>query len=129
MSGPKIVKRYSTAFRQKVVTEIETGKLTVPQARKLYDITGIGTIENWIKKLGKQHLLNQVVRIEMKDERDKLRQLEKEKRLLESALAQAQVKIICLEELIKCAETELNLDLKKNFGTQPPATRSAGSRR
>jgi len=37
-------KRYSTAFARKVVWEVETGKLSVQQARRLYDIGGGSTI-------------------------------------------------------------------------------------
>ena len=118
MSGQKIVIRYSQAFKQKVVSEIESGKITVAEARKIYDITGIGTIENWIKKLGKNHLLTKVVRIEMKDEHDKIKQLERHQQQLESALAQAHLKIICLESLLESVEDHYRIDVKKNFGTQ-----------
>ena len=55
MSGQAIVIRYSTAFKQKVVSEIESGQITVAQARKVYDIRGGETIPRWIKKLGKNH--------------------------------------------------------------------------
>ena len=111
----KTTKRYSFGFRQKVVDEIERGKLTVNQARYLYDISGGQTIQNWIKKLGKLHLLNKVVRIEMKDEVSRLKQLEKEKKELESALAQAHLKLVTYESIIEIAEEEFGVDLKKNL--------------
>lgn len=118
MSGQKIVIRYSSAFKQKVVSEIESGKLTIADAKKIYDIKGNGTIENWIKKLGKNHLLTKVVRVEMKHEKDKIKQLERQKQQLESALAQAHLKNICLESMIECVEEHYHIDVKKNFGTQ-----------
>lgn len=130
MSGQRIIKRYSLAFKQKVVSEIESGKLSVSGARKVYDITGIGTIENWLKKLGKSHLLNRVVRIEMIDEKDKIKELKREKSALESALAQTQLKFLAMESLLEAAEAHYGLDfkkLKKNFGTKrsvPPSTKS-----
>lgn len=108
--------RYSMAFRQKVVSEIESGQLSLPQAQRVYGINGNGTISSWISKLGKNHLLNKVVRIEMRDEKDKVKELEKEKRKLESALAQSQLKIIALESLIDLAGEKYNTDIKKNFG-------------
>ena len=116
MSQEKITLRYSLAFRQKVVSEIESGRLNVHQARKIYDIRGCGTIENWIRKFGKNELLGKVVRIEMNDEKDKVKQLEKEKRELESALAQAHLRNIALESLIEAAEEHFQMDIKKNFG-------------
>jgi len=111
----KITKVYSIAFKQKVISEIEVGKLTKEGARKLYGIRGGSTISGWIKKFGKLHLLNKVVRIEMKDELSRLKQLEKEKKELESALAQAHLKLIVYESIIDVAEEELGIDLKKNL--------------
>lgn len=116
LSTQRIQLRYSLAFRQKVVSEIESGRLSIAEARRVYDIKGWGTISGWLKKLGKYHLLNRVVRIEMKDEKDRVRQLEKEKRELESALAQAHLKNLALEALIEIARERYNIDLKKNIG-------------
>ncbi len=114
----KITKLYSLAFKQKVISEIESGKLTRSEARKLYGISGGSTLTTWLKKLGKTYLLNKVVRIEMKDEVSKLKQLEKEKKELESALANAHLKLITYETLIEVAEEELGVDLKKNLKSE-----------
>ena len=114
----KITKLYSLAFKQKVISEIESGKLTRSEARKLYGISGGSTLNTWLKKLGKTYLLNKVVRIEMKDEVSKLKQLEKEKKELESALANAHLKLITYETLIEVAEEELGVDLKKNLKSE-----------
>jgi transposase-like protein len=105
--------RYSLAFRQKVVSEIENGKLGIAEARRLYDIGGGGTIQEWMKKLGKAHLLNKVIHIKMTDEVNKIKELEKEKKALESALAQAQLKIITLESTVKVLEEKASEKLKK----------------
>jgi transposase-like protein len=112
----RTVLRYSLAFQQKVISEIESGKLTASSARRLYDIKGADTISRWLKKFGKVHLLNQVVRIEMKDEKEKIKELERQKKQLESALAQEHLKNICLESLIECVEEHYKIDVKKNFG-------------
>lgn len=111
----KETRLYSLSFKQKVISEIESGKLTKEGARKLYGIGGGSLISVWIKKLGKLHLLNKVVRIELKDELSRLKQLEKEKKDLESALAQAHLKLIVYESIIEVAEEELGVDLKKNL--------------
>ena len=115
IKNERLTKQYSTAFKQKIVREIESGKLNINGARRLYSISGGSTIQNWIKKLGKLHLLTKVVRIELKDEISKLKQLEKEKKELESALAQAHLKLLTYESLIEVAEEELGIDLKKNL--------------
>ena len=105
---------YSTAFRQKVISEIESGRLSIEQARKIYNIGGSSTITKWIKKYGKNHLLGKRVRIEMEYEIDQIKKLEKEKTELESALAKAHVKILSLETIIESAEEDLGIDLKKS---------------
>jgi len=118
MSNRTIITRYSKAFQQKVVSEIESGKLTIAESMKLYDIRGNSTIDSWLKKYGKNHLTAKVVRVEMKDEIDRLKQLEREKRKLESALAQAHLKILGLESLIDSAEDHYQIDIKKKFDTR-----------
>lgn len=115
MRGREIY-RYSLAFQQKVVDEVESGRKSVEEARRLYEIGGSHTIARWIKKLGKNELLNRVVRIEMKDEKDRVKELEKEKRELERALAKTQVRLIAMECLVEVAEEHYKADFKKNFG-------------
>ncbi len=125
------IKRYSSAFKLKVIDEIESGKLTITGARSLYDIKGGGIIQKWIKKFGKLHLLNKVVRIELKDEVSRLKELEKQKKELESALAHAHIKLLAYETLIEVAENKLGIDLKKNLGQKQfdMLEKKAGKRR
>lgn len=129
IKNERTTKRYSSAFKQKVVIEIEGGKLSMKGARKLYSIGGGTTIQNWIKKFGKLHLLNKVIRIELKDELSKLKQLEKEKKELESALAQAHLKLLTYESLIEVAEEELGIDLKKNLKPEQLISRERRSKK
>jgi transposase-like protein len=121
----RTIKRYSIAFQRKVVSEIESGELSIGDARRLYDITGKETIQNWISKLGKNHLLNKVVRIEMKDEKERVKELEKKVRQLESALADEHIKNIVLESLVDIAREKYGIDLKKKNG-QMPSTSDTG---
>ena len=110
------IKRYSLAFRQKVVSEVESGKVTISEAKRIYDISGAQTVKLWIEKMGKNHLLAKVVRIEMQDERDVIKELKKQKKQLESALAQQVLKNLALESLIEAAGEHYGADLKKTFG-------------
>jgi transposase-like protein len=115
----RTVLRYSLAFQQKVVNEIESGKISIEDARRLYDIRGHETIQKWIRKFGKNHLLSKVVRIEMKDEKDRVKELEKRIRQLESALADEHIKNAVLESLVEIARDKYGLDLKKKSGQAP----------
>jgi transposase-like protein len=82
----RIVKRYSAAFKQQVVSEIERGEISVAEARKRYDIGGSLTIDKWLRKMGKLSLLATVVRIEMPHEVDRIKALEQQVRSLEHTL-------------------------------------------
>ena len=101
-----------------VVQEVEKGS-SINFVRKRYDIKGGGTVQRWIIKFGKDHLLNKITRIETMDEKDKLKQLELENKKLKMALADAYMAKDCLEAVIKFANEEYKTDLKKTFGDGP----------
>ena len=78
----KDIVRYSDAFKIQVVSELESGKFKcIFEARKRYAIRGVGTVENWIRKYGKNHLLNKVVRVETTTERDQMKAMKAKIRL------------------------------------------------
>jgi transposase-like protein len=106
---------YSQAFKQKVVKEIENGKYCISQARMVYDIRGKMTIQKWIKKIGKNELLGKRVRIEMRTELDKIKQLQEEKRELEKAVSKLTLKNLALETQIEILEEESGIDSKKKL--------------
>jgi transposase-like protein len=117
MSGRGSNTRYSLAFKQKIISEIENGLYTVTDAKRVYGVSEV-SIYNWLRKLGKDHLISKIVRVEMRDESDRIKELEKEKQRLETALAQAHLKILVLESTIESAEELYKVDFKKKFGTK-----------
>jgi transposase-like protein len=129
MSETRQLKRYSLAFKQKVVSEIESGKFSLSQVRRIYDIGGGGTVYNWLRKLGKDHLIDKIIRIEMKDEKDKLKELQQKNQQLESALAQTQLKLLMAEAMIESVEAHYKIDVKKTFGLTASNARTSKSRK
>lgn len=109
--------RYSIGFKQMVVNEIEGG-VKIEDVRKKYDIGSPATIPKWVHKLGKNHLLNKIVRIETMEDKNRDKEKDAEIKRLKMALADAHMAKVCLEEVIKMADVEYNTDLKKNFGEQ-----------
>lgn len=107
---------YSEAFKQKVVSEIESGKYSMEEARRVYEIGGSSTISKWIKKMGKNHIIGKVVRIEMPNEKSRIKELEDKVIKLESALARERLNTICYEGMFETAREIYGLDLKKNIG-------------
>ncbi len=116
--------RYSEAFKLQIVSELESGKLTCPnEARRRYGIKGSCTIENWIRKYGKTHLLNKVVRVETPKERDRLKEIEEENRRLKSALADAHLDLRLEKAYVEIACEVAGIDdvnsFKKKAGITP----------
>ncbi|PVD52508.1 transposase, partial [Terrimonas sp.] len=89
--------RYSISFKQKVVRELEEEGLTISEASRRYGIKGGQTIQNWLRKFGKNHLISKIVRIEMKGEKDRVKELESELKRVKLALADATMKNDMLE--------------------------------
>ena len=78
--------------------------MSIEQLRKRYGIKGAGTIQKWIRKFGREHLLNKVIRIESMEEKDRLKQLEQENKKLKMALADAYLAKDCLEVLRRAGQ-------------------------
>ena len=112
----KISIRYSISFKQKVVREVEEEGMGIKAIQRRYGIKGGSTVSRWLKQFGKNHLLNKVVRVEMKGEKDRTKELEKEIKKLKEALADAYLAKECAEKIIELANEEYKTDLKKNFG-------------
>ena len=109
-----VVKRYSTAFKQKVVSEVESGRLTVAQAQRRYGVRGGSTLYKWLERYGNHYKKAKVIRVERPGEVDRLKQLEREKQELEAALSAAYLKILRLESTLEVLEEEGHVPLKKN---------------
>ena len=115
---PRTITRYSISFKQKVVKEIEEEGLTIAQAARRYGINGGSTIQKWLLKFGKNHLLNKIVRVEMKGEKDRVKELEAENKKLKIALADATMAKYALETLVNIVDEHYQTDVKKNLGPQ-----------
>ncbi|MDR2008941.1 MAG: hypothetical protein LBQ22_00470 [Bacteroidales bacterium] len=111
----KTYNRYSICFKEKVVQEVSEGS-SISEVSRRYGIKGGATVQSRLKKFGRTELLNKVVRIEMKGEQDRLKQLEKELKTTKIALAEKTMALDAMEALVEIANRHYNTDLKKNFG-------------
>lgn len=114
----KTITRYSISFKQKVVREIEEEGLGIGEASRRYGIKGGSTIHNWLIKFGKNHLISKVVRVEMKGEKDRVKELETEIKMLKIALADTTMEKHALETLVNIVDEHYQTDVKKNLGQQ-----------
>lgn len=118
------VRRYSEAFRLQVLRELEEGKFpSASAATRAYDIRGGWTIHKWIRRYGKTHLLNKVVRVETPKEVDAMKEMRKRVRALEEALSDAHLELKLEKAYTKIACREAGIDdvdaFKKKHGGKP----------
>jgi len=118
----RVIKRYSKAFKRHVVAQVEQGRLSIAQAKRRFDIGGSDTIYRWLNAFGTTQHTCKVMRIQTPDEVDQVKDLQRQKQELESALAQAHLKILALESTLKVAQEHYGVDLKKNFATRASTT-------
>lgn len=113
--------RYSEAFKQEVVREVESGTRSLSEARVVYHL-GSCTIQNWIKRMGKFDLLPRAIRVEKPDEKDRIKELERQIKDLKNALAETQVRYILAESQLEvvCEQQGLDVDeVKKKLKGNP----------
>lgn len=102
-------RRYSDAFKRQVVEAIEAEGYTHPQAAELYGCSQ-SSIHRWLKKYGKNHLLNKVVRIQTMDETDRIGELNQQIAELKEALADVHLDQKVTENRLKIACRQLGID-------------------
>lgn len=121
-NGKKTLIRYSEPFKHQVILEIQEGKRTMAQAKKVYGIQGSGTIKRWMRRLGKLDLLPTVVRVETPNEKDRIKELERQIKELKNALADTQVQCLIAESRFEVVCEEQGWDpeeVKKKLRAVP----------
>lgn len=108
--------RNSDCFKLQVVAEIEKNGLSIEDCRRKYGIGGGETIQKWLKKFGKHHLLN-IVRVGTRDELDELKRLRAENKALKQAYAELALNHKCSEKVNEVADEMFDLDIKKSTNT------------
>lgn len=118
----KAVIRYSTAFKQQVVADLESGRFgSILAAGEHYGIRGSQTVRKWLKQFGRNHLIPKVVRVEKPDEADQIRQLKKQIRQFQEALGKTQLQNSLNDSFLRIACEQLGVDceeFKKKVATK-----------
>ena len=115
-------KDYSMSLKLQIVNEIETGILSVTQARKKYGIQSHVTVLNWLRKFGSFDWENQTPSNMPKTPEQrimeleaKIKLLEKQRSFLEQQVNVADKKAIIFDMMIDLAEKEYQIDIRKNL--------------
>ena len=116
----KTTVRYSDCFKRSIVEEIEKNGLSIEDCRRKYGIGGSTTIQKWLKKYGKNHLLNKIVRVETIDEIQEINALKKENKALKEAFANLSLKNLVLETYLEefGKETGRTDEIKKKYAQE-----------
>lgn len=87
---PKTMMRYSEAFKQQVVEDVERGRFaSAHEAADAYGVKGHETVQRWLRQSGRGRLVRRAVRVEKPGEPGELKRLKERVRQLEAALADA----------------------------------------
>ena len=105
--------KYSSELKQRLVEEIEQGHLSLREAARDAQ-TNVTMVQKWLDEYGRFKPKRDVVEVVMKSEQDQIA-------ALQTALAEAHLKLRVYEELIAQANTRYKTDIKKNFGMPPRA--------
>lgn len=114
--GQRPQRRYSEAFKMQVISDLESGKIvSQAEARRKYGIAGGQTVHDWLERYGKNHLLPGVLRVEKADERNHLRDLERQVQQLKAALADAHMDAVMHRSWLKIACEDFGLGDLEEF--------------
>ena len=115
-------RKYSIEFKKRIVADFENGKFSVLQLEKLHGVSE-QSIYRWIYKFSTFSEKGFRI-VEMKDSSNKkMKELEARVKELERTVGRKQIMIDSLEKMMEIAKDELDIDIKKNFGT-PQSTGS-----
>ena len=102
---------YSEAFKQKVVREYESGRLSKNELKRKYGIGGNATVLKWCKKYGKFDYNTRQTFFSVKD----LEQQQQRIRELEKKLKHAEFKLLVYDKLIEVTNRQLDIDVIKKI--------------
>lgn len=109
-------RRFSDGFKKSKVLEIETGKSTVSEVVKQYEVSSTN-VYRWLAKFGSKKKTERLV-MELDSDTKKLLELRKRLAEMERIIGQKQLLIDFQTKMIELAEEEYNIDIKKKYSSK-----------
>jgi len=129
-------KDYTMSFKLQIVQDIEQGKMSISQVKKVYGIQSRSTIVQWLRKFGNFDWDNQTPSNMPKSPEQKIMELEaqvklleKQKALLEREAYVADKKAIIFDMMIDIAEKEYQIDIRKNSSPEQSTNLSKSNKK
>ena len=114
---------YTEAFKQKIVNEVLSGKLTHRQAQMIYGIRGNATILYWIRQTeglkGYEKKAVQPANFADVKKDVQYKKLEEENKELKELLRVAELRADLWQHAIEVAEKKFDIEIVKKYGAQP----------
>ena len=107
---------FNESFRRARVKEYESGQLSVLEISRLYGINP-QTVYLWIYKYSVYNKKSLKIVEEKDSGTRRVKQLQERIKELEQIIGEKQIRIDYLEKMIEIAQEELEIDIKKNYGT------------
>lgn len=104
-------RRFSEAFRKEQVALIESGKVTIQEVSRMYEVKA-QNVRRWLHKYGTKELPKPIV-VQSSRDIDRLRELEEENARLKQQLGSERMQVVYLEGLVKLAKERLGQDFEK----------------
>ena len=103
-------RRFRESLKRRIVKQIEAGSMSISEASREYGASKT-SVKSWLEDYGRFRTQRRIVEVVMKDEKEKITELEK-------ALADAHLKLRLYDEIINIANKKYKTDLKKTIGTK-----------
>ena len=110
-------RRYSDAFKRKVVSDIQNGLYSANQALAIYKIGGTMTVYNWLDRYDPGNVFAHRGDRMKNTKKDTVVDMKSRIRYLEQIVSDLNIEKKILETTIDIVSEEYGIDLKKNIGS------------
>ena len=98
----QVTRRYSEAFKLKILAELSTGKYSKRELTRIYGLQS-STVNEWIKKYDRKDLMNTRIMVESKDEITRLKELQKEIEQLKKVIIKKDLEHLIYDSYLEVA--------------------------
>lgn len=117
-----VTRRYSEAFKLKILSELSIGKYSKRQLSMIYGIRS-STMNDWIRKYDRKELMNTRIMVENQDEISRIKSLQQEIEQLKKMLIKKDLEHLVDDCYMEVAAEKLGYknvaELKKNLNIKP----------
>ncbi len=110
----QVTRRYSEAFKLKILAELSTGKYSKRELTRIYGLQS-STVNEWIKKYDRKDLMNTRIMVENKDEITRLKELQKEIEQLKKVIIKKDLEHLVYDSYLEVAAKMQGYDNVEEF--------------